>query len=67
MKSLPIFAIVIVGLVSACTFRHETVERRRSGRDRGRHAGSGVEHRGLHRSGASHRHHNRLHPLGSKP
>jgi hypothetical protein len=27
MKSLPIFAIVIVGLVSACTYRHETVER----------------------------------------
>jgi hypothetical protein len=27
MKSLPVFAIVIVGLVSACTYRHETVER----------------------------------------
>lgn len=27
MKSLPVFAIVVVGLVSACTFRHETVER----------------------------------------
>jgi len=27
MKSLPIFAIAIVGLVSACTYRHETVER----------------------------------------
>ena len=27
MKSLPIFAVVIVGLVSACTYRHETVER----------------------------------------
>ena len=28
MKSLPVFAIIIVGLVSACTYRHETVERR---------------------------------------
>jgi hypothetical protein len=27
MKSLPIFAVVIVGLVGACTYRHETVER----------------------------------------
>ena len=27
MKSLPVFAIVIVGMVSACTYRHETVER----------------------------------------
>jgi len=27
MKSLPIFAVVVVGLVSACTYRHETVER----------------------------------------
>ena len=31
MKSLfvsaPVFAIVVVGLVSACTYRHETVER----------------------------------------
>ena len=27
MKSLPIIAIAIVGLVSACTYRHETVER----------------------------------------
>jgi hypothetical protein len=27
MKSLPVFAIIIVGLVSACTYRHETVER----------------------------------------
>lgn len=27
MKSLPILAIVVVGLVSACTYRHETVER----------------------------------------
>ncbi len=27
MKSIPIFAIVIAGLVSACTYRHETVER----------------------------------------
>jgi len=27
MKSLPVFAIVIVGLVSACTYRHQTVER----------------------------------------
>jgi hypothetical protein len=28
MKSFPIFAIAILGLVSACTYRHETVERR---------------------------------------
>jgi hypothetical protein len=27
MKSLTAFAIVAVGLVSACTYRHETVER----------------------------------------
>ena len=27
MKSLPVFAIIIVGMVSACTYRHETVER----------------------------------------
>ena len=27
MKSFPVFAIIIVGLVSACTYRHETVER----------------------------------------
>ena len=27
MKSLPVFAIIVVGLLSACTFRHETVER----------------------------------------
>ena len=27
MKSLPFFAIVIVGMVSACTYRHEVVER----------------------------------------
>lgn len=27
MKSLTVFAIVIAGLVSACTYRHETVER----------------------------------------
>ena len=27
MKYVPVFAIVIVGLVSACTYRHETVER----------------------------------------
>ena len=27
MKSFPVFAIAIVGLVSACTYRHETVER----------------------------------------
>jgi hypothetical protein len=27
MKSFPVFAIVIVGLVSACTYRHETVQR----------------------------------------
>jgi len=27
MKSLPVLAIVIVGVVSACTYRHETVER----------------------------------------
>lgn len=27
MKSLPVFAIVIVAMVSACTYRHETVER----------------------------------------
>jgi hypothetical protein len=27
MKSLPIFAIVVVGLVSACTYRSETVQR----------------------------------------
>jgi hypothetical protein len=27
MKSLPIFAVVIVGVVGACTYRHETVER----------------------------------------
>ena len=28
MKSLPIFAIIAIGMVSACTYRHETVERR---------------------------------------
>ena len=27
MKSLPVFALIIVGLVSDCTYRHETVER----------------------------------------
>ena len=27
MKSLPVVAIVIVGMVSACTYRHEVVER----------------------------------------
>ena len=27
MKTLPILAIVVVGLVSACSYRHETVER----------------------------------------
>ena len=27
MKRLPIVALVIVGLVGACTYRHETVER----------------------------------------
>jgi hypothetical protein len=27
MKSLPVFAVVVVGLASACTYRHETVER----------------------------------------
>ena len=27
MKSFPVFVIAIVGLVSACTYRHETVER----------------------------------------
>lgn len=27
MKSLPVFAIVVAGLLSACTYRHETVER----------------------------------------
>jgi hypothetical protein len=27
MKSLPVFAIILVGMVSACTYRHETVER----------------------------------------
>jgi hypothetical protein len=27
MKSFPVFAIVIVGLVGASTYRHETVER----------------------------------------
>jgi hypothetical protein len=27
MKSLPVFAIIVVGLVSACTYRHEVVER----------------------------------------
>ena len=27
MKSLPVFAIIVVGLVRACTYRHETVER----------------------------------------
>jgi hypothetical protein len=27
MKSLPIFAVAIVGLLGACTYRHETVER----------------------------------------
>jgi hypothetical protein len=28
MKSLSVFAVAIVGLASACTYRHETVERR---------------------------------------
>jgi hypothetical protein len=28
MKFLSVFAIVALGLVSACTYRHETVERR---------------------------------------
>ena len=27
MKSIAVVAIAIVGLVSACTYRHETVER----------------------------------------
>ncbi len=27
MKSLPILALVIAGLVGACSYRHETVER----------------------------------------
>ena len=27
MKFIPVFAIFIAGLVSACTYRHETVER----------------------------------------
>jgi hypothetical protein len=27
MKSLPIFAIIAFGLLGACTYRHETVER----------------------------------------
>jgi hypothetical protein len=27
MNSFPVFAIVMVGLLSACTYRHETVER----------------------------------------
>lgn len=27
MKSFPVFALVITGLVGACTYRHETVER----------------------------------------
>jgi len=27
MKSFPVFAFVIAGLVGACTFKHETVER----------------------------------------
>lgn len=28
MKLLSVFAIVVIGLLSACTYRHETVERR---------------------------------------
>jgi hypothetical protein len=27
MKSFPVLAVLVVGLVSACTYRHETVER----------------------------------------
>ena len=27
MKSLPILALVVAGLVGACSYRHETVER----------------------------------------
>lgn len=27
MKSLPILAIVVAGLVGACSYKHETVER----------------------------------------
>lgn len=27
MKSLPLIAIIAVGILSACTYRHETVER----------------------------------------
>jgi hypothetical protein len=27
MKSLPIFALVVAGLLGACSYRHETVER----------------------------------------
>lgn len=28
MKLFSVFAIVVIGLLSACTYRHETVERR---------------------------------------
>jgi hypothetical protein len=27
MKSLPVIAVIVAGLLSACTYRHETVER----------------------------------------